>query len=451
MTMNQVKEKKVAKKKVQKKKKAEKKVKKTKKVIVEVKYVWGELNKQGEKVYKLHGGQSKILRSKKRFTAAIAGTGGGKTVLGPLWIARRIKQLISEGVTSGMIGMVIAPTYKILSRATVPTLIETFRDTDLEGRYLEAKGQYILPSGMGVLYLLSSDIPEGLEGGQLNIGAWLDEGGQMSYKAWMAIMRRTGVNQAPILITTTPYLANWLKTDFLERFIQGDPDYAVTSWSSIKNPNYPKAEFERARRVLSEAAFNMMYCGDFVSLEGLVFTSFANCVCEPKEILGGRLVGGIDFGWRAPFCALGGTLYMEDGKDVLYIGYERYKTRCHIEEHAADMPNSHIWYADPSEPDQIDSLRRLGHRVVPANNSILVGIRAANERINDARLQVSSECTNLIIEAGMYQYPDVDDEEKPIDGMDHTMDAFRYLCMGLYRKKPKEEKGKIMMKRYEHG
>lgn len=396
---------------------------------------WGRVNSKGEKVYPLHGGQSKVFKSDARFTAAIAGTGGGKTVMGPLWFMRRIRLLVSRGYTRGLTGMVVAPTYKVLSRATTPTLIETFRGTELEGRYLESKGHYVLPGGLGILYLLSADVPDSLEGGQLDLGAWLDEAGQMSYRSWLAICRRTGVNESPILITTTPYLKNWLKTEVLDRFIKGDKDYLVAVWSSIMNPAYPKAEFKRAKRTLPKAMFDMMYRGLFTSLEGLVYPDFHLCIDNRKPPAESRLVGGIDFGWRAPFCALSGHLYMEDGKDILHIDKERYLPKCRLKVHSNNMPKNVGWYADPSEPEQILDLRSWGHRVYPANNSMKVGIMATNDRILTGRLRVASGCVNLITEAGVYQYPpeevEGEGDENPIEGMDHAMDPLRYMCLAL--------------------
>lgn len=397
---------------------------------------WGAINAVGEKVFPLHLHQTRIMKAEARFTAAIAGTGGGKTVLGPLWIMKRIEALQEQGILGGMKGMIIAPTYKILSRATAPTLVDTFRDTEFEGRFLESKNQYILPRGLGILYLLSSDEPKGLEGGQLDIGAWLDEGGQMTYSAWLAVSRRTGVNQAPIFITTTPYLVNWLKTEILDEFLQGDRDYFVECWASVDNPGYPRAEFERARRKLPKAIFEMMYMAKFTSLEGLVYPDLPKCVVEHRLIEGkvGKNVGGLDFGWRAPFCGLTGTLVVEEGKDVLYIWAERYRTKCQIERHAKELPKA-VYYADPSEPELISRLNTFGLVTHPANNDVTLGIDLVNDRITSNRLKISDTCINLLREASLYQYPEDGNDENPVKGLDHAMDALRYIVASIDKRR----------------
>ena len=61
----------------------------------------------------------------------------------------------------------------------------------------------------------------------------------------------------------------------------------------------------------------------------------------------GKFVGGLDFGWNDPFCALCGFLTPDD---ILYIWFERYKSQTTIEEHADALPKFHnsdiIWYLE---------------------------------------------------------------------------------------------------------
>jgi len=165
---------------------------------------WGEII-DGQKHYPCHQGQLDVLASKARFTAAIAGTGGGKTVCGPLWLAEQIKRVVES--KRKFLGMVVAPTYKVLSRATLPTLIETFNGTALQGTFKETKNLYVLPNNWGLIWCQGADNPGGLEGGQFD-AVWLDEGGQVKLSVWIALQGRTGAKQAPIFITTTPYGLN---------------------------------------------------------------------------------------------------------------------------------------------------------------------------------------------------------------------------------------------------
>ena len=337
----------------------------------------------------------------------------------------------------------VAPTYKVLQRATVPTLIESFKGTPLEGRYLENKNLYILPDESRI-WCQGADNPGGLEGGQFD-AIWGDEAGQFKFSVWIAIQGRTGQKRAPILFTTTPYGRNWLFSDFYNHFRDGDPDYYVRQWSSNKNPAYPEEEYQRAKRTMSPERGAMRYDGEFMQMEGLVYPELYSCIeeeLEPKQVVfrPGKFVGGIDFGWNDPFCALGGLL---DSDDCLWLWYERYKSETDLDKHASALPKfygrSFKWYCDSSRPDSIFKLRKGGHKCYKANKRIEEGVDAVHARINSGKLKIlRSACPAVIAESQTYHYKE-DDEvtigDKPVDMDNHAMDCLRYLIMGLDRKR----------------
>ena len=162
-----------------------------------------------QKHYPVHKYQQLALESKARFTICIAGTGGGKTVTGPLWLLQQIQRVWHEEKRP-FLGMIVAPTYKVLNRATLPCLIETFKDTTCEGIFKVQESSYTLPGPYGgKLWAQGADNPGGLEGGQFD-AVWGDEAGQFTLKTWDALQGRTGAKMAPILFTTTPYGFNLL-------------------------------------------------------------------------------------------------------------------------------------------------------------------------------------------------------------------------------------------------
>lgn len=408
--------------------------------------VWGSLNEFGQKVFPVHRYQAQALNSKSRFTACIAGTGGGKTALGALWIYQLISNNHIKYQRPDMY-MVVAPTYKVLERATVPALIETFKGTPLEGTYKQHKNLYETPYG-DKIWCQGADNAGGLEGGQF-AGVWGDEAGQLSLPVWDAIQGRTGAKRAPIFLTTTPYAFNWLYLDFYKRWQKGDPDYTVIQWNSIENPTYSKEEYERAKRTMTADKFKMRYQGKFERLEGMVYPNIKETLVDihPEQILemDGRLYGGIDFGWNDPFAAVCALL---DSDDVLWIFYERCLPETTIEEHANALPTFFDrrprWWAD-HQPEYIKKLRRGGHDVRPAvTKGITVGIDAVNARINTDRLFISSQVTSksmpvLIMEGLAYFYKEKDGEfigDKPDQACeDHVCDATRYMIVGIDIKK----------------
>lgn len=367
----------------------------------------------------LHYYQTKALRSMARFIALIAGTGGGKTFFGPIWLYKEVSEYPTDQY------FVIAPTYKMLMRATVPMLIELFRGTDAEGEFNQSKGLYLLPQG-GLIWFGSADRPETLEAGQYR-AAWLDEAGQMKYMVWVVIQARLGLKQGRALITTTPYAMNWLYKEFYKRWVDDDPNYDVIQYRSIDSPYYPKEEYERAKTALSEQLFDMRYKGQFRKMEGLVYPDFSQ-----DHIIGDFDVptkwtkqGAVDFGFNNPFVILKGAL---DRDDVLYIYSESYKSKTLLSEHAERMRDID-YVGDPSGKREIEELRNMEISINAADSEVALGIQKVNERIKTNRLKVFKSCKNLIDEFETYHY--IEEKDKPEKKDDHCMDALRYLIMEL--------------------
>jgi hypothetical protein len=431
-----------------------------------------EIDNPYEEQVVLHKYQSYAYDTTARFIALIAGTGGGKTFLGPVWLANEIAQ------HPGDQWLVVAPTYKILSRATAPTLVNFFKGTTLEGVWTESKGIYKLPCG-GIIYCISSDKWQSIEGGQYR-AAWVDEAGQMNRMVWIALQARLGLKQGRCLFTTTPYPtrdADWLQTEILAKFEEGDPAYFVTRYSSKDNPHYPDEEYERARASMSEALFKMRYDGYFTKMSGLVYQDLDTCYVgdDPLEVMhlaveeSWELYGGADWGFKDPTVFLIGAV---DPTGVLWLVHEHYRSRATLQSHCRDLdpayspasfaegfdPADAMIYADPSGAQQALECAQHGIYVQSADNDILEGIDAVTWLIEQKRLKICvSGFDNLKREGALYRYPAEEEEgaaarransEKPIDAWNHTMDALRYLCQGIrsflmdyeLEEEPEEEK-----------
>ena len=77
---------------------------------------------------RLHSGQSRAWKSDARFVAMIAGTGGGKSWFGPIWLYREIQKYPKDGF------LVVSPTYPMFQRIVLPRTKE-FLDTVTCGEY----------------------------------------------------------------------------------------------------------------------------------------------------------------------------------------------------------------------------------------------------------------------------------------------------------------------------
>ena len=377
----------------------------------------------------LHDGQTAIFKADARFKALIAGTGGGKTFVGPLWLAPEIVKK-----PQGIFG-IGAPTYPMLSRVTVPELIRAFKDTTLEGVYKESKHEYHLPTG-GIIYCWSTDNPDHVEGGQYD-AIWLDEAGQMKRWMWVVAQARLGLNMGDLLLTTTPYNLGWLYREIYKPAMNGDTDYFVSQFPSIDNPYYPKEEFERARRTMDERTFAMRYKGEFRKMAGLVWPDLSEWVCQQSKVDtalekaqalpdGVTWVGAIDWGYNNPFAALSGFV---DADDVLWVYSERCQARTLLADHAAALDKRTTYYADPSGKQETEEMVKLGITVQPAMNDVAMGIERVTNRGKDNRLRISPQCKNLISEAETYRYKE--ETDKPVKELDHCCDSLRYMIMGV--------------------
>ena len=396
------------------------------------------------KAVSLHPGQVIAYQTDARFVGLIAGTGGGKTYFGPIWLYSEICKY------PGDVWMVAAPTYKLLRRATIPMLEQFFAGTKLEGALNRTDGEYRLPDG-GIIHLCSADDPQHLEGGQFR-GVWLDEAGQMTRWVWVVIQARLGLKQGRCLITTTPYSMNWL---YHEWFVNAtvvhvdaagrasksegkDPDYFVVQFPSITNPHYSMEEFERMAGQLSEAEFNLRYQARFEQLAGLAFPDLYFCVVDrdpykPKD--SGYWVGGIDPGYTDQFGALTGFLG-DDGR--LHLRKEFYESGQLLKQIVPYLDPRCNYYTDPHAKREMEELQELGVNCTPGMSELRPGIMRVNEWSQEKKIVIPRNLfPNLLQEAAGCAYEDPErmrgetDRTKLSRGTPHhLLDALRYLVWG---------------------
>jgi len=404
----------------------------------------------------LHEAQTKVWEASKvhRFVFYIAGTQGGKTSFGPWW---QWDQIQANG---GGDHLAVTASFDLMKLKLLPELLKVYRDTLKVGRWWAgSKVLEIRDPATGEFWAQSADDPMwarvivrsaqaegGLESASA-ISAWLDECGQPKFGmgAWLAILRRLSLSQGKVLGTTTPYDYGWLKREVFDRWQKGDPDYFVVQAASTVNPSFPIEEYEAARQRMSEHRFRMFYQGKFERPEGAVYPSFDESrhgaswpiIHSPGE--GWSYIGGLDFGWNHPTCALLGAI-SPDG--TLFVIREHYESNellgAHfgqLAEWEAQIGTRIQWFADPSGKQQIEELCQRGLYVTGANRDILAGVDAVTEYLQTDRIKfVIPVVPNLVEEFGEYVWVrdrDTDTpSDKPRDLNNHAMDALRYMVMG---------------------
>ena len=89
---------------------------------------------------------------------------------------------------------------------------------------------------------------------------------------------------------------------------------------------------------------------------------------------------------------------------------------------------------DPSAASFIALLRKHGSRykVIPADNSVLDGIRETANALDNGYISISPSCKNWREEAAGYVWDAKSIEDKPVKENDHLMDATRYFVKTMH-------------------
>lgn len=232
----------------------------------------------------LHPGQERAWDSEKRIVAIISGGRAGKTSFGSWWLHREMR-LKGPGDY-----LMAAPDFPLIDKAAGPEIEHVFTNILELGEMKHNPWQFIVsPKGAHLLWGESpsrpsriifghADAPQSLEAMSAK-AAWLDEAGQKKFRleSWEAVRQRVSLDQGRILITSKPYLENWLKFVIHDPYhlARGNhPEIDVINFDSTENPAFPREELERARRELPHWKFAMQYLGIFSRPAGLIYSSF---------------------------------------------------------------------------------------------------------------------------------------------------------------------------------
>lgn len=334
--------------------------------------------------------------------------------------------------------IIAAPTYKTLQQATLPKFLQYNREL---GQHLKARDEFVYKWGTTV-YFRTATHPESMEGIPNTKMVWLDEGGMVPRYFYENCMGRVARLEGPILVTSTPYAMNWLAELADEAIKNKRDDTLLVQLRSVDSPYFPQSEFDRQRKLLDPRRFQMKYMGQFGKMQGLVFPDvpMVKSFALPQ---GTKYFAGLDWGHTDPFVIVVRAL-TPDGKH--YRVDEFYK----VGMIASDMFNAvrsrnsiykfeRVW-ADPSRPEYIEELSKLGVPVYPGNNDIRLGIDKQTELMRSGRWFMFEDMNpHGKDEYETYHYPEPKElkfdqdqkEQNPVDANNHGCDADRYVSMGI--------------------
>lgn len=380
----------------------------------------------------LHPGQTRAWDSTRRFVFIVAGTQSGKTSFGP-WLLWRETERQGPGDY-----LAVTATYDLFKLKMLPEMQRVFCDL-LPGWTWQASDRVIVSKdGKTRIILRSANAPGGLESATAK-AAWLDECGQDDFRleSWEAVQRRLSLSQGRVFGTTTPYNLGWLKTEIYDKWRAGDPDYDVIQFRSTMNPQFPIAEYERAKATLPRWKFEMFYNGEFSRPAGLIYEDFHEVenVCAPFDIpLSWPRRVGIDFGGVHT-----ATVWLAENPVTLvqYLYRETLEGGLTTKEHAARWlkRGENVVYWVGGAPSEDQPRRDFAVEGVPIKRPPFADVEAGIDRIIELiktrRLIVFNNCRGILDELGTYSR-ELDPFGQPTDKIKdkdtfHRLDALRYV------------------------
>jgi len=426
------------------------------------KFDWGEAV-GNYKIFPCHLAQLDILRSKAKFTFAFAGSGGGKTILVPLWMLKCFQR------NPRARALLVSPTERIYQDSELKRhIIETFSDTAFAGEWRQKYKTYVLKTGGEIVVKTAEDDANRIRGGQYDFAA-LDECYVMSPEVWEEARRRVSNANGPLLGVTTPDSNNWIY-NVKQAYDGGDTDYYVRTWSKLDNPTVSTLDVKREEKLLNPARYARMIEGKFATLEGLCYPCFSDekspeypvVKADPyKRLISPpvRFFSGNDWGYSPDPAAH--ILFAECEDGIIYAVDEIYGTEITPDEYArrvralidkwalkqdskyaslAQGAYTTCW-TDTSRPEHMGTFRALGISIRKKKiDDILGSIAVVDSWFRAGRLKVYPNCENLIREAKGYAWQKNrkgETKDMPNEKNNHACDALRYgVSSQMYGKTP---------------
>jgi len=192
-----------------------------------------------------HGGSEKqfeFWNSECMYRLFVGGVGSGKSRAGAVECLR---------MPPDAPGMIVAPTYKMLSDPTMETFFEIADSLIVKHNKTDKK--ITLCDGKKILYR-SADEPDSLRGPNLG-WAWLDEASLMEFYAWQIMVGRLRRIPGKMWATTTPKGYDWVWELFEDQENVPDPqNYHMVRCSSDANIFLP-ADYVTALHSAYSGAF----------------------------------------------------------------------------------------------------------------------------------------------------------------------------------------------------
>ena len=175
------------------------------------------------------------------------------------------------------LSVLIAPTMDMLRRLSMKKFLAYARPFI---RAYNRSTQEIEWYDGSLIYGISADRPERLEGLKISGVAWIDEVLQCSENVFLELKARTADSKSSILCTGSlgPQIVN-PKSHWAYHYFKEKPtdETAVFEWRTIDNPYFPKDEIEELKKTLDPRTYRAMFEIDWDTLPiGAVYDQFSS-------------------------------------------------------------------------------------------------------------------------------------------------------------------------------
>ena len=368
-----------------------------------------------------------LLESNARVSHHIGGTRSGKTYA-------ILQFLIVRGLESTQTITVVRRTIPSLKRTIIKDFTDILKGLGIwnENDWNTTDRTYKL--GDSLVQFINSDDPEKLRGLKSDI-LFIDEASELDEESYFQLsIRTTGRIILAYNPTVSPY--HWLRQ-------MQDCDRFVTTY---KDNIYLPIEMVKAIEELqykNPKQWTIYGKGEFAANDKAIYTF------ETVEDYEAEFVAfGLDWGYSSDPTAVvavyknGDNIYLEE------ILYEKGLVLKDIADklNKLEITKSEEIFCDSSEPRSIEELYRMGFNAKPVKkgpDSIKFGISV----MQNHKLHVHKKSQNLINEMYAYQYA-TDKHgyvtDTPEGGLDHLLDAARYVAMMKLTQKA-NNKGKYVI------
>ncbi|MFE9645306.1 PBSX family phage terminase large subunit [Streptomyces sp. NPDC006365] len=278
--------------------------------------------------------------------------------------------------------------------------------------------------------------------GLTGAGAYVDEMTLLPKEFFKRLIDRMSVPGALIFGTTNPdNPGHWLRKEWLNRAAE----LGIRSWHFTldDNPALSPEYVARMKAAFTGLWYRRYILGHWVMSEGAIYEAFdaTRHVVDEIPTIKRWLCDAIDYGTVNPFAdlliGLGSdqriyvtSEYRHDSRTARRQMTDAEYSAARRQWLAARGVRPEFTVVDPSAASFIEQLHRDNTPgVVPAENTVLDGIRTVASLLAGDRLRIHRSCTGLIDELPGYSWDDEaaeKGEDKPIKQDDHSCDALRY-------------------------